>query len=290
MTEENPDFLEVDDAINGQRFVCLSFLSPEAIIEKKDAFYLSKFLQSYCKDLNLEYKEIYAKYEDFVYKHSDKLQRDFDEQNKFQTSIRGLKVRGCYETRQEAEARAKKLQTIDSNFNVFVGDVGKWLPWDPCADGVQDEVFQNAQLNEMMQKYEENNVNRDIFYEEQKRDKIRTAREEVLRKKREEQAQKTKELEDKSADGSADGGAEEVVEGVEEVKEGVEEVVKGVEEVKEGVEDVETEVKEEVHKLNEDVKASLDNVDPWLASKLSGDIEPEPENEPEPEPEPETEP
>ena len=254
MTEETPDFLEVDEAINGQRYVCLSFLSPEAIIEKKDAFYLSKFLQSYCKDLKLEYKEIYAKYEDFVYKHSDKLQRDFDEQNKFQTSIRGLKIRGCYETRQEAEARAKKLQNTDSNFNVFVGEVGKWLPWDPCADGVQDEVFQNTQLNEMMQKYEENNVNRDIFYEEQKRDKIKAAREEVLRKKREEQQQKTKELEDKS---------------------GVETVESGVETVEKGVEEVETEVKEEVHKLNDDVKASLDNVDPWLASKLSGDVKPD---------------
>ena len=283
MTEENPDFLEVDDAINGQRFVCLSFLSPEAIIEKKDAFYLSKFLQSYCKDLNLEYKEIYAKYEDFVYKHSDKLQRDFDEQNKFQTSIRGLKVRGCYETRQEAEARAKKLQTIDSNFNVFVGDVGKWLPWDPCADGVQDEVFQNAQLNEMMQKYEENNVNRDIFYEEQKRDKIKAAREEVLRKKREEQQQKTKELEDKSDVESGvesgvetvESGVETVESGVETVKEGVETVESGVETVEKGVEEVATEVKEEVHKLNDDVKASLDNVDPWLASKLSGDVKPD---------------
>ncbi len=279
MTEEAPDFLEVDDAINGQRYVCLSFLSPEAIIEKKDAFYLSKFLQSYCKDLKLEYKEIYAKYEDFVYKHSDKLQRDFDEQNKFQTSIRGLKVRGCYETRQEAEARAKKLQNTDSNFNVFVGEVGKWLPWDPCADGVQDEVFQNTQLNEMMQKYEENNVNRDIFYEEQKRDKIKAAREEVLRKKREEQQQKTKELEDKS-DVETDvetvkEGIETVETGVETVEKGVETVEKGVETVEKGVEEVATEVKEEVHKLNDDVKASLDNVDPWLASKLSGDVKPD---------------
>ena len=283
MTEEAPDFLEVDDAINGQRYVCLSFLSPEAIIEKKDAFYLSKFLQSYCKDLKLEYKEIYTKYEDFVYKHSDKLQRDFDEQNKFQTSIRGLKVRGCYETRQEAEARAKKLQNTDSNFNVFVGEVGKWLPWDPCADGVQDEVFQNTQLNEMMQKYEENNVNRDIFYEEQKRDKIKAAREEVLRKKREEQQQKTKELEDKSDVESGvesgvetvESGVETVESGVETVKEGVETVESGVETVEKGVEEVATEVKEEVHKLNDDVKASLDNVDPWLASKLSGDVKPD---------------
>ena len=37
----------------------------------------------------------------------DKLQRDFDEQNDFQTSVRGLKVRGVFDTRQAAEDRAK---------------------------------------------------------------------------------------------------------------------------------------------------------------------------------------
>ena len=38
----------------------------------------------------------------------------------------------------------------------------------------------------MMEKYKENNINKDIFYEEQKREKVKAAREEVLRKKREE--------------------------------------------------------------------------------------------------------
>ena len=35
MTEEKVDYLEVDDPIPGQNFVCLSFLSPEKLIQEK---------------------------------------------------------------------------------------------------------------------------------------------------------------------------------------------------------------------------------------------------------------
>lgn len=265
--EDKIDYLDVDDTIPGQNYVCLSFVSPEALIEKREAFNVCKFLQSYCKEQELDYKELYSKYEDFTYKFSDKLQRDFDEQNEFQTSMRGLKVRGVYDTRQAADARAKKLSTSDSSFHVFIGQVGYWLPWDPNADGVQDEVFQNSQLNDMMEKYQENNINRDIFYEEQKRDKVKAAREEALKKKREQQEQKTLEAVKDIVE-----GVEEVVEGVEEVVDGVEKAVEGVEKVVEDVEEVVNEVKQEVtkevHKLDKDMKDSLESVDPWLANKL----------------------
>ena len=302
-TEQKEDYLDVDDPIAGQNYACLSFVSPEALIQKREAFNVSKFLQSYCKEQELEFKDIYSKYEDFSYKFSDKLQRDFDEQNKFQTSMRGVKVRGVYDTRQAAESRAKKLSTSDSSFHVFVGQVGYWLPWDPNADGVQDEVFQNSQLNDMMDKYQENNVSRDIFYDEQKREKVKAAREEVLAKKREAQEQKTleaatdsesvleelKEGIEEIVEGAekVESGIEEVEEGVEKVEEGVEEVEEGVEKVEEGVEKVETAVKDatetlvkEVHKLDEDMTKSLEAVDPWLANKLSEstDKESEPES------------
>lgn len=268
---EKQDFLEVDQEIPGQRFVCLSFLSPEALIEKKEAFNVCKFLQSYSKDKKLDYKELYSKYEDFVYKYSSELQRDFDEKNNFQTSLRGLKVRGTYSTKDEATERAKRLQTMDSNFHVFVGEVGKWLPWDPNADGVQDEVFQNSQLNEMMEKYQENNVNRDIFYEEQKREKVQAAREEALRKKREQEKDKADEtsLEDKVYD---------VVDDVKKVVEDVEQVVEDVKETSETVEEI-------VHEVDSDIKESLEGADPWLANKLQQKKSVEPESsEPEPEP------
>jgi len=281
--EEKVDYLDVDDPINGQSHVCLSFISPDELIHKKDAFNVTKFLQSYCKDLKLEFKEVYSKYEDFVYKFSAELQRDFDEKNKFQTNMRGIKVRGIFGSRGEAEARAKKLQSIDSIFNVFVGDVGKWLPWDPCADNVGDEVFQNSQLNDMMEKYQENNINKDIFYEEQKRDKVKAAREEVLKKQREAAEQEAlkkvdegdKTLEDMKKDvedTKEEKTKEEETEETEETEE---------EETKEEETDKTEKTEEIVHKLDGDMKASLENVDPWLANKLQqkSGVNSEPETE-----------
>ena len=195
---KKPDYLEVDEAIPGQNYVCLSFLSPESLMQNKEAFKCVKFLQSYCKDQKLKFDDVYGKYQDFVYKYEDKLQRDFDEQNDFQTSLRGLKVRGVYDTRQAAEDRAKTLSLRDSGFHTFVGQVGYWLPWDPNADKVADEVFQDSQLNDMMEKYQENNVNRDMFYEEQKREKIKAAQEEVRKAKEEERQKKALDSKDAS--------------------------------------------------------------------------------------------
>ena len=230
MTEEDKkeDFLEVDNPLPGQNYVCLSFVSPESIIESKESFKVSKFLQSYCKDQELDLEDIMKKYADYTYKYQDELQKDFDERNKFQTNIRGLKVRGTYSTRDEADKRAKSLQSIDSDFHVFVGQVGYWLPWDPCADKVQDEHYINSQLNDMMEKYKENNINRDIFYEEEKRNKVKAAKEEQLRKKKEEMEKNdVDDPEPEETSSKVEEILEKVVDGVEEVVDGSETVVDG---------------------------------------------------------------
>jgi hypothetical protein len=167
--------------------------------------------------------------------------------------MRGLKVRGVYNTKDEADSRAKKLSTLDSSFHVFIGQVGYWLPWDPNADGVEGEVFQNSQLNDMMEKYKENNVNKDIFYEEQKREKVKSAREEVIKKKKEQMEQKK---------------LEELNECVED-KEPVEEL-EG-EDKEQGDEEPVEELTEEVgggSTVDSEIKESLESVDPWMANKL----------------------
>uniref|UniRef100_A0A6C0FI30 Uncharacterized protein n=1 Tax=viral metagenome TaxID=1070528 RepID=A0A6C0FI30_9ZZZZ len=256
---KKPDYLEVDEAIPGQNYVCLSFISPESLIQNKDAFKCVKFLQSYCKEQNLKFDDVYSKYQDFVYKYEDKLQRDFDEQNDFQTSIRGLKVRGVYDTREAAEDRAKKLSVRDSAFHTFVGQVGYWLPWDPNADKVESEIFQNSQLNDMMEKYQANNVNRDIFYEEQKRDKIKAAQEEVLKAKAEAQ----KELENKDVSEKYPIDSDPVAE---ETK--VSEQTKVCETTKvSGDLDESVEVKKG-SEVSDDIKDSLESDDPWMKQKL----------------------
>ena len=240
---EKQDFLEVDDTIPGQKFVWISFISPGDIMENKEAFKTAKFLQSYSKDKGLEFKKVYEDYLDFQYKFQDEIQRDFDSENKFQTNIRGVKIRGVYSTKEEAEMRAKRLQSKDQNFHVFVGQVGYWLPWNPCADKIEDEKFLNEGLNEMMEKYKENNINRDLMYEEDKREKIKMAQEERLK------AEKLK---------------------MEEESEKIEDINK----------DLETIVKDT--KVDESLKNSLDEVDPWLQNKIdnvSSEVEPEPANE-----------
>jgi len=183
------DYLDIDPPINGQNYVCLSFVSPEDVIEDRHAFNVSKYLQSISKSESKDFDKLMSQYTDFCYKHEDSLQKEFDERNNFKTSVRGIKVRGVYQSKQEAELRASKLHKSDSNFHVFVGQVGYWLPWNPCADKIEDETFADSQLNDLMTKYKENNVNKDIFYEEQKRDKIKAAQEERLRAEKERKAQ-----------------------------------------------------------------------------------------------------
>ena len=109
---EKVDYLEVDDPIPGQNFVCLSFLSPESLIQDKEAFKVSKFLQSYCKDKKLTFEKVYEEYKDFTYKFSDNLQKDFDEQNKFQTNVRGLKVRGVFESAKQLSLKVRNYKQL----------------------------------------------------------------------------------------------------------------------------------------------------------------------------------
>ena len=282
--EEKVDYLEVDDTLPGQDWVCLSFVDPDDMVESKESFKVAKFLQSVCKDKDMDFKRIMDQYKDFSYKFQDELQRDYDEQCGFKTNIRGLKVRGTYSTRDEADRRAKKLQTIDADFNVFVGQVGYWLPFNPCADKIEDEHFINSQLNDMMEKYKENSINKDIFYEDQKREKVKAARDEVIRKKREEAEEmkqgdeenmlKDKEdpvQEDPVQEAVIDGEGSKVVKDVmdnlsEDVSMVVEETTEDVEEVAAKVEDVAAPAK--TKDLDVDLKKSLEEVDPWMVNKL----------------------
>jgi len=247
-TKEKKDYLSVDASIPGQNYVCMSFVDPEEIIKNKEAFKTAKFLQSYSKDKGL-------KFEDYIYKYSEELERDFDEKNEYKTSMRGVKVRGVYNTKEEAENKAKSLSRTDSTFNVFVGQVGYWLPWDPCADNVDKEVFQDEQLNQLMEGYEKNNINREIFYEELKQDKIQAAKDEYM-------AAKKKKLEEQKLE-EENKRAEEKNNEIEGVNDTVTEVTT-VEEVK-----GEPLPEENVdYTLNKDINDSMEDVDPWMARKL----------------------
>jgi hypothetical protein len=242
-------YLEADKELPGQKYVALSFLSPNKVLKNKDIYFFSEFLKDYeiqykikatetfvmkeatkvqeaaskiqdvlnnlilrgeaiavedlsgavatiqdmrasltratASDLEAHVKaeladfkdtKIQEAYETFLFKQKKRLEDEFFAKNDFRTTVQGLKIRGSYDTYAEATHRAKSLQKIDPSFNVYVGQVGFWLPWDPEPADVADQEYADDQLNQLMKKYKENESQRDEFYAEEKQNRIKGAK------------------------------------------------------------------------------------------------------------------
>jgi hypothetical protein len=238
-------FLECDDEIRGQKYICLSFLSPEKVLKNKDLYFFSKFLEFYSLDYKVRASEsfimeqfrviqsalgdvvnslenahlsnedvsgnifksmssqltkvredmskktaadleehvrknmsdfrdtkIQESFDSFMIVNRQRLDDEFHKENGFRTTIRGLKCRGVYSTHEQASARAQQLHKKDPYFNVYVGEMGQWLPWDPEPEDIPDQKYQNEQLDKLMQSYRENISQKDAFFEEEKRQKM----------------------------------------------------------------------------------------------------------------------
>ena len=107
-------------------------------------------------------------YDEYLYANKTKLEDAFYVKNEFRTTVRGLKIRGTYSSQEEAVARSKKLQRQDTLHNIFVGEVGKWLPWDPEPSDVKEQEYAEDQLNTLMKKYKENEEQRESFQRERR--------------------------------------------------------------------------------------------------------------------------
>ena len=131
--------------------------------------------QTYTKENHAELKasKLKALYDDFLHTNREKLEEEFYVKNEFRTTVRGLKVRGVYNSNEEAVARSKKLQRNDTLHNIFVGEVGKWLPWDPEPSQIGEQEYAEEKLNTLMKKYKENEEAREM-YEREAREKMNT--------------------------------------------------------------------------------------------------------------------
>ena len=174
-TECEPDFLENDTPIPGQNYVCLSFLSPESCIADKQLFLTYNFLKDSATTLfnkesenQVSFESFKGQYEEYCFREQERLQKQFHEDNDFTTSVRGLKVRGVYDNIVEAKYRAKQLQRKAPLFNVFVGQVGFWLPWDPSPGQISEQEYLNDQLNTLMKSYRENQEQKNMVWSQNK--------------------------------------------------------------------------------------------------------------------------
>ena len=202
------DYLDQDKPIRNQNYVCMSFISPEDVILQKEVVFFNKYVASFSSEMNLLLKNLSEKYpqdeslfdvvrennahifnanelqEQFKFFksiNSNKLESEYYSDNKFQTTIRGIKIRGVYDTFEEADIRSKVLKKMGDKHNIFVGQVGCWCPWSPNPEELENQEYGETQLNTIMSKYKENQENRDVFYNERKEDKIKKAKAEATK-------------------------------------------------------------------------------------------------------------
>jgi hypothetical protein len=81
----------------------------------------------------------------------------------------GIKIRGCFATRDEAASHAKRLQKEDASFNIYVVDMYKWIMIPPDDSKIEDVHYQNERLEEIMTGYRESQAAAAKMFEERKR-------------------------------------------------------------------------------------------------------------------------
>ncbi len=123
------------------------------------------------------------------------------------TTMSTLKVRGCYETVEEAKKRADFLRNIDPHINVYVGEVGKWLPFDDDPEKAKDHEYQNKRLNDMMKGYLENQQKAKEFHEIRKNDMVMKALKENEEKEKRRQARQVRRDAGETVDDDAEENA-----------------------------------------------------------------------------------
>jgi hypothetical protein len=211
------DLLEEDKPIAGQKFACLSFVSPEEILEQKEHYFFKEFikvwdfnksvekytqflnfmafkygvefnslyedLQSFIKEekADLENTRIADEFKTFVDNNEERLEADFNEKHEFQTSIRGIKVRGVYPTQKEAELRCKMLREVDPNHDVYVGPVGMWMPFHPDAYKTGRVEYMEETLNQLMSEKKTNEEKAKLEFDKRIKDTKQKAMEENKR-------------------------------------------------------------------------------------------------------------
>jgi hypothetical protein len=186
------DVLEVDKPIANQSFGCFSFITPEKILKQREMFFFEEFLKQWemnksmekfhqflnflsykyklqfedvIKDFEAFVKEeheliksssIEGDYKTYLDREEDNLEKKFNTKHNFQTSVRGFKARGNFASQEEAELRARLLREMDPNFDVFVGPVGVWLPWEPEAYKTGRVEYMEEELNHLAQEKKKN--------------------------------------------------------------------------------------------------------------------------------------
>ena len=120
-----------------------------------------------------------------------------DKKKRKDITVCGIKIRGVYATEEEAKKRADYLVKMDPYHNIYVGNVGKWLPFEDNPEKAKDNNYMNSELNRLMKAYNQQQDEAKMYHELRKQDETKKATEETNEKKIKNERKKKAEMLDK---------------------------------------------------------------------------------------------
>ena len=79
-------------------------------------------------------------------------------QSKQKNDLCGVKIRGVFNTTEEAQRHAQKLQKTDTTFNIYLVEMYKWLPIPPDDENIEDHEFTEQKLNDIVKGHKEQQI------------------------------------------------------------------------------------------------------------------------------------
>ena len=93
--------------------------------------------------------------------------------------VRAIKIRGTYATEEEAKRRCAQLNKKDPYFNIYIAQVGVWVPWCDDPEQADDVEYSNKELNKIMKAYKNNIEQSKELHEMRKNDFVKKTVNEV---------------------------------------------------------------------------------------------------------------
>ncbi len=212
------DVLDVDEPIAGQEWAVVSVILPEQILKQKNIYFFEQFLKTWdfkksmekffqflnfisfkynlsFDDLSKDFNEFVEEerdnlvkssldddYKTFLDNHEKELQEKFTAAHNFQTNVRGIKMRGNFPSKPEAELRAKLLREVDDKHDLHILPVGTWIPVDIDGNKSERVEYLEPELNQLMHEKNKNDAAAKVAFEQRRREQKQQAIEENIKK------------------------------------------------------------------------------------------------------------
>lgn len=89
-----------------------------------------------------------------------------------QHDLCGLKIRGVFATLEEAQYHVRRLQKLDTTFDIYLVDMYKWLLIPPDNSQIEDKEYQEEMLSKIIKGHQEQQLMAKQHHQERVQDDL----------------------------------------------------------------------------------------------------------------------